>query len=445
MAHDMFISPERYPSHPPKPLPDIRKATPPRFSEQRRESPNSLVVGSESRASRSHPDRNEDSFYHDRAHGLSYVGDGVGGYGGGEYASELVGTELRLDALEARAKKYPREALRIQHVRNFIEARTFDSIEQAERSMAQTLLFLNDCLEQDLPTDERVQRAIMPNLESYLERSFDENDPRHRAMKGAFLKSVSTTAVLGKTWVDGSRIRHTLGSVGDSRALLVRDGKISQLTADHSPISILVERGVKNTRDEVITLESADEDPTQRVRLDDVLRLAAAQEHPELGSCISELAKQWKRNGILPELLQIYQKTCAIKPPLPTQAQAQFLLRALAVLRKDGLPQPTLALRDIRHVMFAALGGRSANERLGIPFRPFTTTIEVFAKDIILKLSDGITDNLSMQKILAIVARCEDDMELCAHELVEAAYEASGRTDGKKDDMTVLIEQFAKQ
>ena len=134
-------------------------------------------------------DHNEDSFCAREPHGLWAVADGMGGHEGGEWASaKLVDT---LDALEP--------------------AQDFD---QAREQVADAIGKANCAI---LAEGRRRGKQMGSTIVALLVR-----DQRH--------------AVL---WV------------GDSRAYLLRDGELRQLSRDHSQVQEMVDRGMLSAEDAI--------------------------------------------------------------------------------------------------------------------------------------------------------------------------------------------------
>jgi len=130
---------------------------------------------------------NEDSFLLDFKHGVFIVADGMGGHAAGEVASEM--------AVE-------------------IIAREVGSL----RGMS------------DGDSYERLRTAIRTANQAIFERTLAEADKRGMG---------TTTTVL----VLSSR-RYLIGQVGDSRAYLLRGGRLTQLTKDHSYVQEQVDAGL---------------------------------------------------------------------------------------------------------------------------------------------------------------------------------------------------------
>lgn len=138
---------------------------------------------------------NEDAFGMDFDHGIFVVADGMGGHQAGEVASQ-----------------------------------------QAVDSMLATL---RDREPGESAADALVRAVTSANTEIAAAAQQDRN-----------LKGMGTTVVAAI--VEGGRF--TIAHVGDSRAYLVRDNEIKQLTEDHSMVAELVKAGV-------ITPEAAETHP----------------------------------------------------------------------------------------------------------------------------------------------------------------------------------------
>lgn len=149
-------------------------------------------------------ERNEDSFLVAEEQGLFLVADGMGGHLGGECASRLA-TET------------------IQEV-----------VKQLQEDPESTLL-MPGIVNRNHP-GEQLRYAIR----AASKRVFDES------VLDVNLRGMGTTVVallFDKEQEDGSRQVH-LAHVGDSRAYLVRDDTIRQLTTDHSLVTEQLKAGI---------------------------------------------------------------------------------------------------------------------------------------------------------------------------------------------------------
>ena len=130
---------------------------------------------------------NEDNYLMLADRGLFIVADGMGGHAAGEVASEMA-----VDII----------------------SRELDSL-------------------RGVPDDEammRVQRAVVAANSAIFERTLAEQDKR----------GMGTTATM-LSLLPG---RYIIGQVGDSRAYLLRDGRLLQITKDHSYVQEQVDAGL---------------------------------------------------------------------------------------------------------------------------------------------------------------------------------------------------------
>ena len=130
---------------------------------------------------------NEDNYLMLSDRGVFIVADGMGGHAAGEVASEMA---VRITSSE------------IGTVRGLSDAEVSDRIREAIRSA-------NDAI---------------------FERTLSEHDKRG-------MGTTATVLVLMPR-------RYLIGQVGDSRAYLLREGRLLQLTKDHSYVQELVDAGV---------------------------------------------------------------------------------------------------------------------------------------------------------------------------------------------------------
>ncbi|MEZ4309636.1 MAG: Stp1/IreP family PP2C-type Ser/Thr phosphatase [Polyangiaceae bacterium] len=151
-------------------------------------------------------DHNEDNYLVDRKLSFSVVADGMGGHAAGEVASQLA-VRIIHDELKAN--------------REIIE--TYAHGQGDTRSGSKEILSL---------LEQAVQRACVKIHEEA------KADPSKRGM-GTTLSALLIAGSQG-----------FIAHVGDSRIYLLRDGKIQQVTEDHTVYNELVKRG-KLTRDQI--------------------------------------------------------------------------------------------------------------------------------------------------------------------------------------------------
>jgi protein phosphatase len=130
---------------------------------------------------------NEDNFLLDFKHGVFIVADGMGGHAAGEVASEM--------AVDIIARE-------VGSLKGLSDADTF----------------------------ERLRYAIRSANQAIFERTLAEADKRG-------MGTTTTVLVL-------SAKRYLIGQVGDSRAYLLRNGELLQLTKDHSYVQEQVDAGL---------------------------------------------------------------------------------------------------------------------------------------------------------------------------------------------------------
>ena len=143
---------------------------------------------------------NEDSLLVEAEHGLFAVADGMGGHAAGEVASHLA-----IEAVRASLADAPKAD-------GDMPARLRDAIEEANRRIAEQI----------------------------------EQQPECRGMGTTLVVAVSAGQ---RCWI---------AHIGDSRAYLIRDAQITQLTADHSFVNELVRLGM-------LSREQAARDPRRNV------------------------------------------------------------------------------------------------------------------------------------------------------------------------------------
>ncbi len=147
---------------------------------------------------------NEDAYFADEARGVFIVADGMGGHAAGEVASQIV-TEM---------------------VGPGVSQAVMEGLTPAELQKVTLALI------------EQANRAI-------LERADDE--PEKRGM--------GTTLTLLTLMPEG---HYLADQVGDSRAYLLRDGELTQITRDHTVVQQQVDRGA-------LTAEQARDHPLSHI------------------------------------------------------------------------------------------------------------------------------------------------------------------------------------
>jgi protein phosphatase len=140
---------------------------------------------------------NEDFFHIDPEKGLFIVADGMGGHAAGEVASRLA-----VDTIQ--------EFLRISDPAS--EITWPEEIDESMRAGGNRIR----------AAIQLANRAIVRAMQSHTEQ-----------------RGMGTTVVTAAV-VDGKCL---IGHVGDSRAYLIRDGEITQLTRDHTFVNDQVEKG----------------------------------------------------------------------------------------------------------------------------------------------------------------------------------------------------------
>lgn len=175
---------------------------------ERRERHELAEMQAESVASPEHPKKNEDSYFIDEQLGIAGIFDGMGGAEHGDIASRLA-SEGFLENIQKAPKT--NSALIYE---NFI----FDALRD-------------------------ISKKILKESE-----------------KNETLKGMGTTATVIKILEDSNgEKRAVIGNVGDSRAYLLRNGKLTRLTKDHSIVQMSIDSGeIKNDEDveQLITWES---------------------------------------------------------------------------------------------------------------------------------------------------------------------------------------------
>lgn len=182
-------------------------------------------------------DHNEDSHLCDSELSLFAVADGMGGHQGGDYASRLAIETLRKEV----AVVTDFDAAAIHILRADPSARIFPIEVQAERPA--------DVEDEEDPAAEMVELSTDPSI--VLAPPAPATVLRWAALSAGRaihdaaqvqpeLAGMGTTLTATLFHKDRAYFVH----VGDSRALLIRDGRVTQITRDHSWIAEQVRAGI---------------------------------------------------------------------------------------------------------------------------------------------------------------------------------------------------------
>lgn len=162
-----------------------------------------LDIAGASIASEGHPDRNEDSYFHDLESGTVGVFDGMGGRSGSELASKVAA-----ETVEKFLKPIPTKL-----------ARTL------------SLLAVREALES---ADVAIVQASKEATQAAREAADDPDDVQD--------VRIGTTATIAKIFESESGKPYVvIASAGDSRAYLFRNGHVEHLTVDHAYVGDLSE------------------------------------------------------------------------------------------------------------------------------------------------------------------------------------------------------------
>ena len=352
-----------------------------------------LKFGLASEASHEHPDRNEDAAFYSPNRGIQMVADGMGGVPAGELASNEAARQLTKERLAHMDPK----------TRKVLESNREEPLEQREVEYA-----VKNIIQQ---MNESVSRLGQENPEvqakakEYFEKEighYDESDENHKTIFEGLLKSIGCTVSMSKIWRDAKGKDHlTVGNIGDSRTYRLRKGKLEKLTRDDSHVQILIDEGIKDKDGRPIT---DDEDITREMDKKEIIALA--DKRPELRPLIPSLVRQ----------------------------TGQYV-----------------TIDSIRNRITQAVGvAEMLKKQYGTEFEPFVKTYPLEDGDVILTVSDGVTDNLTDTEIQAILRLHENNPLEATKSLQQAATERAIRGKGanaraKPDDVTALIASYSRK
>lgn len=350
----------------------------PRYLETR-EAESPITIGSATEASIKHPDRNEDAYYKSAKRGVVAVFDGMGGMPAGDYASasaaEQLGTEKIDEALAA--AKTPAEKKTAERIKNIFSSPRDavlkqQDVEDATRDM---LIRMNAEVEK-LAENPAVRQKAVEYFKQEL-GSFDPANAQHQKLMEKVLKSVGCTASFMKTWRgEDGKDRVTMGQIGDSRVYRLRGNELKKLTRDDSHVEILMEEG----------LIANDQDVSQTIDKEKIVALAD------------------KRKELAPLVLKLIQS-----------------------------PEQKVTLGSFRNQVTQGIGvARFSKEEFGVDFTPQAKTEELEDGDVVFAVSDGVSDNLTDEKIRAIALKNKDNPQKLAEELQKESTAVTIK--GKKSD-----------
>lgn len=360
-----------------------------------------IEIAAVTEASPDHPERNEDHFFHSMKRGIVFVGDGMGGVPAGEYASTIAASRLMKEKLlESHTTESDETKKRINEV--FLSQSDAElSQEQVEHAVEEIFIRMNLEIEQQARSSTLIRQKAIAKFHQEFNRAPNLKDERDARLINKMLQTVGTTGTLAKTWkTKEGKSMVTVGNIGDSRVYRLRNGVLEKLTEDSSPIDLLIRLKVKDRNGNPLS----DQDVDQEFAKADLLALADS--NPEL------------------------------------QAVAMNYIRH---------PGEYIRVGDIRNSVSQALGLASLNrEASQIPFKPFIKSFELNDDDILVVVSDGISDNLDDMQIeygLSASLAKSPSLTQAAERIQKTATltsmkgkEFSNRA--KKDDATAVLLRF---
>lgn len=188
--------------------------------------------------------RNEDSYLVNDKLGLYIVADGMGGHAGGEFASKIA----------------------VSTVEEIIRGEDRDKSHLDGETLLDTPKEDSDEQEIEGHEQERLKEAINRAGNMIVRRAYEEPE----------LKGMGTTATVMLV----SEAKAYIAHVGDSRAYCVRDGKIMQITEDHSLVHEQLKSGL-------ITEEEAKTHQLKNI----ITRSVGVQEEVEVDTIVWQLQK----------------------------------------------------------------------------------------------------------------------------------------------------------
>ncbi len=363
--------------------------------QEKRERPFRLIGAVETLPSADHPERNEDHTIYRPDDGVFGVADGVGGAPAGNFASEAAMAQLEKSVIE-------------YHLRN-----AKDPVAHQEALIAANVFLADISHPQNEANVKRAGRAILKRMTQAIERISKQGDPaviksiylhaiqRQRERTHATNESVinevaseiGTTVTFGKLWQnqEGKRFLTTF-HLGDSAIFRFRKSRLDKITKDDSYVQVLVDANL--LPDEITYNEEMKNHPQ-------------APDYVDLTVSAGEIRRTFSEDH-----------------PIVQYVKKHSNEKRISVLR-------------IRRMLLQTMNKYPMQARIAK-----TETTETLDGDIYLALTDGITDNLTMNEITAIIELHTDNPEMIplvlAHEAAQRA-EESLHPRAKRDDMTAVV------
>lgn len=380
----------------------FRTASEPRHSEQHEKLPQ-LEMALETISSSEHKERNEDAGYFKKEAGIFGVFDGIGGAPAGDLASRAAMMQLTKSAMEGSIKGAgsPHELHEAIETANTLLADsstplTEFAVKKAIRvilkRMAKAIAAVTESA--DPTVQEVITQYANTRYGKAVGHPLDPQNPADREIISHAATRIGTTVSGAKIWSDenGKRFVSTF-QLGDSSVYRLRNGRLEKITIDDSFITSL-----------------------QRAKL-------------------------------LPSEAEYEQQTSSM-PNNPDYAELRVTVEAIrnmAIPDPDlkniinTLPETTLdiSVDDIRHYVTASMN----NQQKGALMARITTT-EILSGDVLIAMTDGITDNLTWGEIQSLAERKKNDPEQLAILLASYAGKRSQETNhprAKPDDMTAVV------
>lgn len=367
------------------------------------EAKESVEIAAITEASPDHPTRNEDHFFHSTKRGIVFVGDGMGGVPAGEYASTLAAAQLMKDKLLAESSEESSETK--ERIRSVFLAESDAVLEQTEVEKAFSDLFvrMNREIEATASTSTLIRQKAIAKFHEEYSRAPNEGDVNDLRRLKKMLMTVGTTGSLIKTWkTSEGKGMVTVGNMGDSRVYRLRKGKLEKLSEDSSPLNLLIRLEVKDKNGQPLHDQDVDQEFSKATLLE------LADSHPEL----QPLAMQHLRS-----------------------------------------PSEFIRVGDIRNAVTQALGLAALNqETIKTAFKPFVSSFELEDDDVLVVVTDGISDNLDDTQIeygLSVSLQKDPSLARAAERIQKTATLTSLKGKeffprAKKDDATAVLMRYKK-
>lgn len=366
-----------------------------------------LRMAAESISSSDHRERNEDAVFIKTETGQFGVCDGLGGSPAGDLASRAAILQLTRSALQeavTNAENPMAHQKAIEAANTFLADISQPLTEAAVRDAGRTILkrmsnaIATLCESSDPVLQKTIIDYAIAQLPADQRRTLDPLVPADLELIRAYASNIGTTVSFAKIWSheNGKKFVTTF-QLGDSSIYRLRNNVLEKLTVDDSFITSLQNATRPNEEAKLLMSEAEYE-----------------QQTPSLPNRPDYTELQVSKNDII-----------NMTPP------DHSLIYLVSRLPETQL---TVSVLEIRRFVTAHMNNKLKGALIAKP-----TTSEVLSGDVLVAMTDGITDNLTHGEMRNIIERYKHDPDQLV--MMLAAYASKRAQDpihprSKPDDMT---------